>query len=139
MKYVITLLLILSLVSCTTGIAETKNEARVDIQAELAKIEQMRMEFQQTVREKRYSDLGKFTTEDMISIGPGSEDWIAYRKLREENGDKKTKMVNGSFTGSLPHPWLNRPLIYLPVQDVIYSPSTLIFTPPLITNPSTGA
>ena len=24
----------------------------------------------------------------MISIGPGSEDWIAYRKLREEHGNK---------------------------------------------------
>ena len=24
----------------------------------------------------------------MISIGPGSEDWIAYRKLREQHGNK---------------------------------------------------
>jgi ketosteroid isomerase-like protein len=66
---------------------ETKAEI-LDIPAELAKIEAMRKSFEQTVREKRYGDLGKFTTPDMISVGPGSADWIAYRKLREEHGNK---------------------------------------------------
>jgi ketosteroid isomerase-like protein len=61
---------------------------KIDVEAELAKIEQVRKSFEQTVKEKRYGDLGKFTTEDMISIGPGSEDWIAYRKLREQYGNK---------------------------------------------------
>jgi len=54
----------------------------------LVKIEQVRKSFEQTVKEKRYGDLGKFTTEDMISVSPGSEDWIAYRKLREKYGNK---------------------------------------------------
>lgn len=88
MKCLITLITITLLASCNTEVkTETKAET-LDIPYELAKIEAMRKSFEQTVREKRYGDLGKFTTPDMISIGPGSADWIAYRKLREEHGNK---------------------------------------------------
>jgi len=85
-------LLVLTLVSCVEKrdkvVIEPPRTPKIDVEAELAKIEQVRKSFEQTVKEKRYGDLGKFTTEDMISIGPGSEDWIAYRKLREKHGNK---------------------------------------------------
>lgn len=80
------------LASCkdsTSAIAEIDQTVpKIDIQAELNKIEKMRDSFQKTVREKRYGDLGSFVTKDLISIGPGSEDWNAYRKLREQHGNK---------------------------------------------------
>ncbi len=88
MKHLLVLFAITLLFSCNMEVkTETKAET-LDIPAELAKIEAMRKSFEQTVREKRYGDLGKFTTPDMISVGPGSADWIAYRKLREEHGNK---------------------------------------------------
>lgn len=88
MKHLLVLFAITLLFSCNMEVkTETKAEI-LDIPAELAKIEAMRKSFEQTVREKRYGDLGKFTTPDMISVGPGSADWIAYRKLREEHGNK---------------------------------------------------
>ncbi|ASV30219.1 DUF4440 domain-containing protein [Maribacter cobaltidurans] len=72
-----------------TNDAEPKQEVRtMDVAAELEKIEAMRDSFEKTVREKRYGDLGNFVTKDLVSIGPGSEDWIAYRKLREQHGNK---------------------------------------------------
>jgi len=74
--------------SCTQKNQTNQHQTTTDIATELKKIEQMRKSFEQTVREKRYGDLKQFTTSDMISVGPGSEDWIAYRKLRELHGNK---------------------------------------------------
>jgi ketosteroid isomerase-like protein len=92
MRDVIVLLLVWTLISCGEKqdkvVVEPIQTDEIDVATELAKIEQVRKSFEQTVKEKRYGDLGKFTTEDMISIGPGSEDWIAYRKLREKHGNK---------------------------------------------------
>ena len=88
MKYLTVFLIISILLSCKTEVNNEPEADTLNIPEELAKIEQMRKSFEQTVKEKRYGDLGKFTTSDMISIGPGSEDWIAYRKLREERGNK---------------------------------------------------
>ena len=92
MRDVIVLLLVWTLISCGEKqdkvVVEPIQTDEIDVTTELAKIEQVRKSFEQTVKEKRYGDLGKFTTEDMISIGPGSEDWIAYRKLREKHGNK---------------------------------------------------
>ncbi|MHA7864659.1 YybH family protein [Flagellimonas marinaquae] len=92
MRDVIVLLLVWTLISCGEKqdkvVVEPIQTDEIDVATELAKIEQVRRSFEQTVKEKRYGDLGKFTTEDMISIGPGSEDWIAYRKLREKHGNK---------------------------------------------------
>ncbi|MBN7816287.1 Cif family virulence factor [Algoriphagus pacificus] len=76
------------LFSCQAPVQEQEAKPTLDISAELKKIELLRTEFQNTVKERRYDDLRKFATSDMISIGPGSEDWKAYRKLREENGNK---------------------------------------------------
>lgn len=92
MRNVMVLLLVWTLISCGKKqdkvVVEPIQTDEIDVATELAKIEQVRKSFEQTVKEKRYGDLGKFTTEDMISIGPGSEDWIAYRKLREKHGNK---------------------------------------------------
>ena len=92
MKNIIGLIIFLPFLSCMEKqdkvVVEPVNTKEIDVETELAKIEQVRKSFEQTVKEKRYGDLGKFTTEDMISIGPGSEDWIAYRKLREQHGNK---------------------------------------------------
>jgi ketosteroid isomerase-like protein len=91
-KKSICILLVCTLLSCLEKrdkvVVAPVQTPKIDVEAELAKIEQVRKSFEQTVKEKRYGDLGKFTTEDMISIGPGSEDWIAYRKLREQYGNK---------------------------------------------------
>lgn len=92
MKNAVILLLVLALISCGEKqdkvVVKPVQTNEIDVEAELAKIEQVRKSFEQTVKERRYEDLGKFTTKDMISIGPGSEDWIAYRKLREQHGNK---------------------------------------------------
>ena len=88
MKNLFSLLLMIFLFSCQAPVQEQEAKPTLDIAAELEKIEQLRTEFQNTVKERRYDDLRKLATSDMISIGPGSEDWKAYRKLREENGNK---------------------------------------------------
>ena len=92
MKILVLILVAVTFLSCgekqDKAIEEPVHTDTIDVAAELAKIEEVRQSFEQTVKEKRYGDLGKFTTKDMISIGPGSEDWIAYRKLREQHGNK---------------------------------------------------
>lgn len=88
MKSIFYLFGILFLISCSPSPSSQEATPPLDIEAELKKIDQLRLDFQQTVKEKRYGDLGKFVTKDVISIGPGSEDWIAYRKLRETYGNQ---------------------------------------------------
>ena len=44
----------------------------VDVSAELAAIEETRSAFQLAIKEKRYSDLGKYATDDMKGVSPGS-------------------------------------------------------------------
>ncbi|MDF0706065.1 MAG: DUF4440 domain-containing protein [Bacteroidota bacterium] len=94
MKNLVLVFLITALLSCqgnpsdASSEKETESVHTLDKDAELAKIQEVRNSFQKTVKEKRYGDLGQFVTDDLISIGPGSEDWIAYRKLREQYGNK---------------------------------------------------
>ena len=88
MKYLLPLILFFALVSCNTEVKENQNEPTINIAQELEKIDQMRKSFEKTVKERRYEDLGQFVTKDMISIGPGSEDWKAYRALKEKHGNK---------------------------------------------------
>ena len=94
MKNLVLVFLTTALLSCqgnpsdSSSEKETESVHTLDKDAELAKIQEVRNSFQKTVKEKRYGDLGQFVTDDLISIGPGSEDWIAYRKLREQYGNK---------------------------------------------------
>lgn len=92
MKHYFILLTSVFLISCAEKTSEAGTETEKPItthfQEDLDQIEDMRASFQKTVKEKRYGDLGSFVTKDLISIGPGSEDWIAYRALREQHGNK---------------------------------------------------
>ena len=64
-------------------IIEHKKE-KIDIEKELAAIEDTREGFQLAIKEKRYQDLGKFATADMKATSPGSVEWLEYKKQREE-------------------------------------------------------
>ncbi len=94
MKNLFSFILVFMLVSCNENNKARKTISpepvvkRIDKQAELDKIQEMRASFENTVKEQRYGDLGNFVTKDLISIGPGSDDWIAYRALREQHGNK---------------------------------------------------
>ncbi|MFD2098289.1 YybH family protein [Flagellimonas iocasae] len=55
----------------------------IDVAAEVDAINELRASFQQAIKEKRYSDLGQYATEDMKGVSPGSEDWLEYKKQRE--------------------------------------------------------
>lgn len=57
---------------------------QMDLQSELASIEETRTAFQLAIKEKRYDDLRKFATSDMIAVSPGGEDWLEYKRLREK-------------------------------------------------------
>jgi ketosteroid isomerase-like protein len=88
MKNFFILLLIVTLFGC----AEERSQSHlyssevngIDIQAELASIEETRAAFQSAIKEKRYADLSQFSTPDFIGVSPGSEDWMEYKRLREE-------------------------------------------------------
>lgn len=87
MKNLLFLLLTVFLVSCNqkNNQPEIKpvDENKIDIQAELASIEEMRAGFELAIKEKRYSDLKKFGTTDIISLTPICGEWEEYKTLRE--------------------------------------------------------
>lgn len=62
---------------------ETSSD-KLNHQAELSSIEETRAAFQLAIKEKRYDDLKKYMTSDMIAVSPGGEEWMEYRRLREE-------------------------------------------------------
>ena len=90
MKHLKNLILIstIGLLACCNAPQENPRGTTIDTEAELAKIEAFRADFQQTIKEKRYGDLKYYRTKDLISIGPGSAAWEAYRRLREESKGK---------------------------------------------------
>ncbi len=89
MKNLILLLLTFLLISCTEKNNKTEVEPQaaneIDVEAELESIEETRAGFQLAIKEKRYSDLGQFSTPDMKHISPGSEDWLEYKRIREKS------------------------------------------------------
>lgn len=76
MKTKLTLLLIL--LACTIHAQ--------DIQKELAKIKETRDGFMLTIEEKRYQDLGKYSTRDMENTGPASEGFLEMYEIGKERG-----------------------------------------------------
>lgn len=88
MKNAIILLLLVTLLGCVNEKSQSQLEfievKEVDIQAELASIEETRSAFQVAIKEKRYADLSQYSTSDFIGVSPGSEDWMEYKRLREE-------------------------------------------------------
>jgi len=88
MKNAFILLLIVTLFGCVQETSQSQRDIsevnEFDIQAELDSIEETRAAFQLAIKEKRYSDLSQFATPDFIGVSPGSEDWMEYKRLREE-------------------------------------------------------
>ena len=60
------------------------DETKIDIQAELASIEETRAGFQLAIKEKRYADLRNYGTKDIISLTPICGTWEEYKRLRNE-------------------------------------------------------
>ncbi|UOY07317.1 hypothetical protein L0P88_01890 [Muricauda sp. SCSIO 64092] len=81
---------VLLLVSCNQEkktaefTSESSKTNTIDFEAELASIEKTRMEFQQAIKEKRYSDLKNYGTKDIISLTPICGTWEEYKRLRDE-------------------------------------------------------
>ncbi|WP_250435898.1 Cif family virulence factor [Hanstruepera flava] len=88
MKNVLFLLLTVFLISCNqkNNQPEAKpiDENKIDIQAELASIEETRAGFQLAIKEKRYADLKQYGTQDIISLTPICGTWEEYKRLRNE-------------------------------------------------------
>jgi ketosteroid isomerase-like protein len=88
LKNFLILLLIVTLFGCAEERSQSQYDSSemntIDIQAELASIEETRAAFELAIKEKRYEDLGQLATPDFIGVSPGSEDWMEYKRLREE-------------------------------------------------------
>ena len=88
MKNLILLLVTLFLISCNEKNKQTEiksmDETKIDIQAELASIEETRAGFQLAIKEKRYADLRNYGTKDIISLTPICGTWEEYKRLRNE-------------------------------------------------------
>ncbi|MEY8870121.1 hypothetical protein AB9K24_11460 [Meridianimaribacter flavus] len=88
MKNLTLLLVTIFLISCNEKNKQTEiksmDETKIDIQAELASIEETRAGFQLAIKEKRYADLRNYGTKDIISLTPICGAWEEYKRLRNE-------------------------------------------------------
>jgi len=87
MKIFKLLLIVVLLSGCgkKEKIIEVSNQ-ELDLESEIARIEETRTAFQLAIKEGRYQDLQKFTTHDVITVGPGSEDWNTMNELGTNRG-----------------------------------------------------
>ena len=84
MKHLKLLLLSLLLVACYGQ--KSPEKPKLDIKDELAKIEQTRNGFMLAIEEKRYQDLGKYTTANMERVGPATTKWMEMYKQGQDRG-----------------------------------------------------
>jgi ketosteroid isomerase-like protein len=88
MKNLRLFLVTIFLISCNEKNKQTEiksmDETKIDIQAELASIEETRAGFQLAIKEKRYADLRNYGTKDIISLTPICGTWEEYKRLRNE-------------------------------------------------------
>ena len=88
MKNLFPILLTLLAISCNekNNQSEMKavDEDKIDIEAELASIEETRAGFQLAIKEKRYADLKNYGTKDIKSLTPICGTWEEYKRLRNE-------------------------------------------------------
>ncbi|WP_420578621.1 hypothetical protein [Ekhidna sp.] len=84
MKHSKLLLLSLLLVACYGQ--RSPEKPKLDIKAELAKIEETRNGFMLAIKEQRYQDLASFAMPEMEATGPDTEGWWEMRKLGKEKG-----------------------------------------------------
>jgi ketosteroid isomerase-like protein len=85
MKYLVLIILVAAGVSCDEiKRASNKSDRKgIDIELELASIEETRAGFELAIKEKRYADLKKYATNDLISLTPICGEWEEYKRLRE--------------------------------------------------------
>jgi ketosteroid isomerase-like protein len=90
MRSLIILFFVLILVSCNEKNnkveQEPSNTNTIDIQAELASIEQTRQTFMKAVKEGDGETIGKMVTKDAKTISPGSSDWSEMYKISQNQG-----------------------------------------------------
>lgn len=87
MKKIKLFLIVILLVGCSNKekSIEISNQ-ELDIESEMVGIEKTRTAFQLAIKEGRYQDLQKFTTSDVKTTGPGSEEWNTMYKLGVKRG-----------------------------------------------------
>jgi ketosteroid isomerase-like protein len=108
MKTLKLIIITLLLIGCNRGnkLVESSNK-KLNRETEMIGIEKTRTAFQLAIKEGRYQDLQKFTTLDVNTVGPGSEQWNAMYKLGEARGQfpydsivmnpKETVIINDSI------------------------------------------
>lgn len=87
MRDLMLLLFMFSIISCVNigkdSESGSANKEEVDIQKELESIEETRAGFELAIKEKRYADLRKYATEDIISLTPICGEWKEFKTLRD--------------------------------------------------------
>ena len=87
MKKIKLFLIVILLVGCNNREKSTEiSNQELDIESEMVGIEETRAAFQLAIKEGRYQDLQKFTTSDVKTVGPGSEEWNTMYRLGVNRG-----------------------------------------------------
>ena len=85
MKTTITILLLVFLISCDNKQEKSIEDqgSKLDVNKELASIEETRQNFENAIKEKRYEDLQNYSTKDLITLTPICGDWEEYKNLKK--------------------------------------------------------
>ncbi|MFA0961127.1 DUF4440 domain-containing protein [Roseivirga sp. BDSF3-8] len=86
MRNLIYLLIMAGLMACAKASEnrepDLQPEKEIDVQAELASIEETRAGFQQAIKEGRFSDLRQYSTQNVKSLTPDCGAWEPFKALR---------------------------------------------------------
>ncbi|MDC7995642.1 YybH family protein [Altibacter sp. HG106] len=87
MKSILAILLLFVGISCAEKTTQTevtpKKTSKIDIEAELAAIEETRAAFQLAIKENRFGDLKKYATSDVRSLDSDCGPWEPFKELRK--------------------------------------------------------
>lgn len=86
MKQLSILLTALAFAACSGSVEKNEATVTLDVDAELAAIEELRSNFAMILKEGRYADMGKYMTNDVITIRPGDDGWDEMFALGQERG-----------------------------------------------------
>ena len=87
MKILKLLLIVLLLAGCSKEKKSTeKLNKELNRDIEMIGIEKTRTSFQLAIKEGRYQDLHNYTTTNVITVGPGSKQWVDMYKQGETRG-----------------------------------------------------
>ena len=89
MKNLLILLIAMMFVGCAGAPENSENSetsTEIDLENELAAIEELRQGIALLIKEGRYEDIGKYTTEDIITHRPGGDGWDNMYALGQERG-----------------------------------------------------